>query len=268
MKILLSLFLALTSIFAFSGCSERVQPNELGVKVENHGKDPEKDYSLVSGKVYTYSYGTSLYKMPAYEQRNEFKHPIINKTSDSIEFSVKPRYSYRINPEAATRVVKEHSSVLVSNDFKAIQERSLDPAVTQALRYLIEKRTSTELMAHGGNLAFNKEAEASVAAVLKERGFILLSFSSVLDYSAAVKESLEARNSATSEIATLDSKIMKAKKEVELASISAEKKLKENDAITEMELRKLLIQKWDGKLPETYIGDEKSNPLNLMLGQK
>ena len=38
--------------------------------MQNYGKNPSEDYSVVSGKVITAAPGTTLYKLPAYEQRN------------------------------------------------------------------------------------------------------------------------------------------------------------------------------------------------------
>ena len=79
MKNLKSLTIALAiTAMALTGC-DRVAPNEIGVLVQNYGKNPEKDYSITSGKVVTAFPGTTLYKIPGYEQRNEIDSAITNK---------------------------------------------------------------------------------------------------------------------------------------------------------------------------------------------
>lgn len=267
-NILVVASIALASV-SFIGCTDRVQPNEIGVLVENYGKDPDKDYSITSGKVITAALGTTLYKLPAYEQRSQFEKPIVNKSSDGTEFSVTPRYSYRIDSNKATRVVREHSKIFnEGNDLKEVERRSLDPAVTDVVRDIIGKTTSTELMSTGGNTKFNEDTRRQIKQAFAERGFTLLSFSTVLDYSSSVKASIDARNRANSEISTLDSKILQAEKQAKLAKIEAENNIVTGQAITDQELKKLLIEKWDGQLPTTYICDDNSkSPLNLVLNK-
>lgn len=252
---------------SLSGCYERVNPNEYGILVENHGKDPSKDYSVVSGKVATYPIGTTLYRIPAYEQRSQFESPIINKSADGTEFSVTPRFSYRIDPKKATKVVREHSTLLSAGDgLKGVEERSLNPAVVDVVRAIIENTTSEELMKASGNAVFNTKARDNIQKAFADRGFELLSFSTILDYSSSVKKSIETRNAANSQLATLESQILKAEKEVKLAEIETTKKQKENEAITPEKIQMELINKWDGKLPETFICDNGGkSPITMML---
>lgn len=251
-----------------TGC-DRVAPSEIGVLVTSYGKDPDKDYSITSGKVITASPGTTLYKLPAYEQRNELDKAITIKSSDGTEFSVKSRYSYRIDPTQATKVVRQYSKIFGdSADLKEVEKQALDPSITDVVREIIGSTSSTELMATGGNTNFNDQARKAIEAKFKERGFILMSFSTVLDYSATVKASIDARNKANSEINTLDSRIEQAKKETELAKLEAQNTITKAEAITDQQLQLELINKWNGQLPTTYICNDKSSPLTMMLNHK
>lgn len=253
------------STFSFVGC-EPVQPNEIGVLVQNYGKDPEKDYSVTAGRVMTIAPGTSLYKLTAAEQRSQFESAIIIKSADGTQFSVSPRYSYRIDRAKATTVVREYSKIFnEGNDLKEVEKLSLNPAVTDIVRDIIGRTTSTDLMSTGGNTKFNEEARKQITALFKERGFTLQSFSTVLDYSSSVKASIDARNQANSEISTLDSKILQAEKQSKLTEIEAKNTITKATAITEQQLKLELIQKWNGVLPSTYICDDKQSPLNLVL---
>lgn len=264
MKNLKTLTIALAiSAMALTGC-DRVAPNEIGVLVQNYGKNPEKDYSITSGKVVTAAPGTTLYKIPGYEQRNEIDSSITNKSSDGTEFSVKTRYSYRVNPEAATKVVKEYSQIFKQGgDLKEVELKALDPTITDIVRDIIMNSSSAELMAEGGNAKFTGEARSRIEKAFADRGFVLMSFSTVLDYSASVKASIDARNQANSQVATLDSQILKAKKENELAQIAAQTTITNGEAITEQQIRLEWIRKWDGKLPTTVVTDNPSAMLNI-----
>lgn len=248
---------------------DRVKPGQLGVLVENYGKDPTRDYNLVAGKVVTAAPGTTLYKLPAYEQRNEFEEPIIVKSADGTQLSIKPRYSYRIDPAQATKVIRQYSGVITKgSDLKEVEKKALDPAVTDVVRDIISRTTSTDIMNTGGNTGFNDQARKQITTAFKERGFILESFSTVLDYSESVKASIDARNKANSEINTLDSKIQQARKETELAKLEAVNTITKSEAITEQQIQMELISKWNGQLPTTYICNDKSSPLTMMLNNK
>lgn len=258
-------------LFVFSGLTacDRVKPGQLGVLVQNYGKNPSEDYSVVSGKVITAAPGTTLYKLPAYEQRNEFEAPIIVKSSDGTQLSIKPRYSYRIDPAQATKVIRQYSGVITNgSDLKEVEKKALDPAITDVVRDIIGRTTSTDIMNTGGNTGFNDQARTQITLAFKERGFILESFSTVLDYSESVKASIDARNKANSEINTLDSKIEQARKETELAKLEAVNTITKSEAITEQQIQIELISKWNGQLPATYICNDKSSPLTMMLNSK
>lgn len=254
---------AAMSAVMLTGC-DRVAPNEIGVLVQNYGKNPDKDYSITAGKVVTSSPGTTLYKIPGYEQRNELDSPIANKSSDGTEFSVKTRYSYRVNPDSATKVVREYSQIFKQGgDLKEVEGKALDPTITDIVRDIIMNSSSAELMAEGGNAKFTNASRARIEKAFADRGFVLMSFSTVLDYSASVKASIDARNQANSQVATLDSQILKARKENELAQIAAQTTIVNGEAITEQQLRMAWIEKWDGKLPETIVTDNPNTFLNL-----
>lgn len=258
----LTIALALTAV-ALTGC-DRVAPNEIGVLVQNYGKNPEKDYSITSGKVVTASPGTTLYKIPGYEQRNELDSPIANKSSDGTEFTVKTRYSYKVNPVSATKVVREYAQIFKEGgDLKEVEGKALDPTITDITREIIMNASSSELMAEGGNAKFTGEARKRIEKAFADRGFVLMSFSTVLDYSASVKASIDARNQANSQVATLDSQILKARKENELAQIAAQTTVVNGQAITEQQLRMAWIEKWDGKLPETVMTNNPNAMLNI-----
>ena len=247
---------------------DRVKPGQLGVLVENYGKDPTRDYNLVAGAVVTAAPGTTLYKLPAYEQRNEFEEPIIVKSADGTQLSIKPRYSYRIDPAQATKVIRQYSGVITKgSDLKEVEKKALDPAVTDVVRDIISRTTSTDIMNTGGNTGFNDQARKQITTAFKERGFILESFSTVLDYSESVKASIDARNKANSEINTLDSKIQQARKETELAKLEAVNTITKSQAITEQQIQMELISKWNGQLPTTYICNDKSSALNMLLNK-
>lgn len=268
-RVVISIIAVIIIVFSLLILSsrERVEPNEIGVLVQNYGKNIDKDYSITTGKVYTFVPGTYLYKIPSYEQRSTINEPIISKTSDNSQFTVKVNYSYKVDSVQVKKVIREHSNIFKEgNDLKEVEKRSLNLIITDVVREIISETTSTNLMSIGGTTTFNKEARKRIDAAFKSRGFVLQNFSPVLEASDSVKSSIDSRNQADSEIATLDSKIIQAEKQAKLSKIEAQTNIISGESITEQQLKKMLIQKWDGKLPSTYIcSDKDKSPLNLVL---
>ena len=259
-KLITTLLITLGLSSTMTACT-RVEPNEIGVLVTNYGKE-DSDYSVTSGKVLTIAPSTTLYTMPGQEQRNEPLKPIIIKSSNGTEFTVLPNYSYRIDRTQATRVIHNYAGIFKASGsdtaaaLNKVEEASLNPAINDVVKYVIQNTTSDELMSPGGNARFSDTVRKQVQQKFADYGFTLISFSTVLDYSTSVKQSIDARNKADSEISTLDSRILQAEKETKLAEVQAKNTIVRANAITEQELKLKYLEKWDGKLPTVIVADK------------
>lgn len=244
---LLSLPLALTAVLLISGCS-RVEPNNAGVLMENYGKNGKEDFTIVSGRVWTLSPGTDLYTVPLFEQRAQFESDVTLKSADGTEFIVKPIYSFKVIKNRAVDVIFDNKQIMGSEDaIQSIRMNILDPKITDILRTEVLSKRSTDLMAEGGNERFNADARQLVSQELNKRGFELVSFSAMLDYSSKVKTIIDARNQSNTQISTIDSKIEQAKKELELETINTQIALVKSQGLTKEILQEKFIDKWDGK---------------------
>lgn len=244
---LLSLPLALTTVLLISGCS-RVEPNNAGVLMENYGKNGKEDFTIVSGRVWTLSPGTDLYTVPLFEQRAQFESDVTLKSADGTEFIVKPIYSFKVIKNRAVDVIFDNKQIMGSEDaIQSIRMNILDPKITDILRTEVLSKRSTDLMAEGGNERFNADARQLVSQELNKRGFELVSFSAMLDYSSKVKTIIDARNQSNTQISTIDSKIEQAKKELELETINTQIALVKSQGLTKEILQEKFIDKWDGK---------------------
>lgn len=246
-KIILSMCMTLPLIF--TGCS-RVEPNQAGVLMESYGKNGKSDFSIVSGRVWTASPGTELYTVPLFEQRAAFETTTTLKSSDGTEFAVKPVYTFKVIKERAVDVIFENKQIMGdSNAIASIQTNILDPKIVDLLRTLVLSKKSSDLMAEGGNERFNTEARKIVTAEFNRRGFELSSFSAMLDYSDKVKTIIDARNQSNTQVSTIDSKILQARKELELEQINVQIAQVKSQGLTDSILKEKFIDKWDGKTP-------------------
>lgn len=232
---------------AMTGCS-RVEPNQAGVLMEHYGKNGKSDFTIVSGRVWLIAPGTELYTVPLFEQRAQFEKAVTLKSADGTEFLISPIYSFKVIRNRAVDVIFDNKQIM--NDENAIQsvrQNILDPKIIDILRTEILSQKSTDLMAPGGNETFNDKARSLVADELAKRGFELVSFSAMLDYSSKVKTIIDQRNQSNTQIATIDSKIIQAEKELQLAKINSEIAIEQSRGLTPQILQQQFIEKWDGK---------------------
>lgn len=242
----------IVSMMALSGCT-RVEPNQAGVLMTNYGKDGKTDFQVVSGKVFTAWFGTELYTIPLFEQRDTMG-AVTLKSADSTEFVVAPIYSYRVIKDRAIDVVFDNKQSMSSDDEKmaSIEKNILNPRITDILRTALSKEKSTNLMSDGGNLQFNEAVRKQISEEFERRGFELISFSAMLDYSSKVKDIIDKRNQSNTSIETIESDIKQAQKKLELERINTEIALVKSRGLTPELLQQQFIEKWDGKAPLYY----------------
>lgn len=252
--------LACLATFSLSGC-QRVEPNNAGVLMENYGKDGKADFQVVSGKVYTFWFGTELYTIPLFEQRYNADDVITLKSGDSTQFNVKPIYSYRVIKERAVDVVFDSKQVMGDDKGKmtSIETNILNPRITEIIRTALSKEKSTDLMSEGGSVKFNENIRKQVKDEFERRGFELISFSAMLDYSSEVKEIINKRNQSNTSLETIESEIIQAKKKLELERINADIAIVKSQGLTKEILQQQFIEKWNGSsslyygTPATFI---------------
>jgi len=241
------------AVMLFSGC-QRVEPNQAGVLMTNYGKKGKADFQIVSGKVYTLWAGTELYTIPLFDQRSAFDKNVILKSADSTEFVVKPIYSYRVIKDRAIDVVFDNKQAMTGDDgkMKSIEENILNPRIVDILRTSLLNQKSTDLMGEGGNRNFNELIRKQVNEEFSKRGFELITFSAMLDYSAEVKDIIDQRNQSNTSLETIESDIKKARRKLELEKINTEIALIKSEGLTKEILQEQFIKKWDGKSPLYY----------------
>lgn len=232
-----------------SGCS-RVEPNKAGVLMENYGRNGKNDFSIVSGIVWTVIPGTELYLVPLWEQRGKFEKDVTLKAADNTEFSASPMYSFRVIKDRAVDVVFDNKQLDIGNSFIAsLQDNILEPKIYDLMKEESRRFSTESLMASGGSLTFEERVQKLVGEEFKKRGLELMTFSSQLEFSDAVKGRIDKRNEVSTNLSVLDQQIEEEKKRLELAKLEAATNKARGEGLTKEILTQQFIQKWDGKTP-------------------
>lgn len=242
--------LVLVLVALLTACGTRVEPNHVGVLMENYGKDGKADFSLQKGRVSTIQPGTELYQVPLWEQRAGFEQPMGLKAADNTEFSSAPVYSFKVIEKRAIDVVFDNKQLGSGDDFIiSLQNNILEPKIYDVMKEESRKYTTDELMANGGSLKFEQKLQEIVKAEFDKRGLELLTFSAQLNFSEKVTAKIDSRNEVNTNISVLEQQIEEQKKRNELEKLKMEANLIASQGITPQLLQQQFIDKWDGKTP-------------------
>lgn len=236
-------------LLALSACS-RIEPNNIGVLMENYGKEGKSDFSLQKGRVWTAAPGTELYQVPLWEQRAKFEAVLHLKAADNTAFTSSPVYSFKVIEKRAIDVVFDNKQLGSGESFiTSLQDNILEPKIYDLMKEESRKYTTDELMANGGSLKFEQSVQDIVKTEFEKRGLELLTFSSQLNFSEKVTAKIDSRNEVNTNISVIDQQIEEQKKRNELEQLKMEQNLITSKGITPQLLQQQFIEKWDGKTP-------------------
>lgn len=227
---------------------ERVEPNYVGVVMENYGKNGKSDFTTEKGRVWVASPGKEVFQVPLFEQRAKFESPLTLKSSDNTQFTASPVYSYKVIESNAIDVVFDNKQLGSGIDFmKSLEDNILEARIYDLAKEESRKYSTDTLMANGGSLRFEKALENVVETELKKRGLMLLSFSAQLEFSEKVRNKIDTRNEVNTNLSVLDQQISEQRKRNELAQLKAEENRIISSGITPQLLQQQFVEKWDGK---------------------
>ena len=159
--------------------------------------------------------------------------------------------NYRVENKSATNLYKT-----VGNSY---EQTILTPAIEESIKSIIYKYTAEQ------TITLRPEVSSECMKELQEKvekyGIVIDNFNIInLEFSEEYSKAIEEKQVAEQKLAT-------AKLESEAKIVEAEATQKSNEllkqTLTDELIMKEFIDKWDGKLPETYAGDNIMGLFNL-----
>jgi regulator of protease activity HflC (stomatin/prohibitin superfamily) len=231
------------AIFIF-GCFRTIGAGEIGI-VTRLG---EVNRVAESGLMIKIPFVEQVVKMDTRIQKKETKAGAATSDLQDVEGTIALNYS--INKEVALKLYKE-----VGVNF---EQNIIEPVLSESFKAGTAKYTAEGLITN------RAEAKEAILTVVKDRlapyGITVADLNIVnLDFSKAFNDAIEAKAVAQKEVE-------KAKQELEKTKIEAEKKIKQAEAeaeaqrlqqstLTDLMVKKMLIEKWDGHYPTTMAGN-------------
>jgi regulator of protease activity HflC (stomatin/prohibitin superfamily) len=279
-KFIVLAVVVLGSIFAFVGC-ERIDAGHVGVKVNLYGDGKGvDDVTEVTGWVFYNPISTKIVEFPTFMQHKEYKldkenevdESFVVNSKDGSEFHVSPLLNYSVRRERVPYIFAKYRVEL-----SMIESGFLKTAVYDAFRVVANSYTADALISN--RQEFEKKVREVLVAQLEPEGFILSQFTSNLIYPQTFKKAIEAKNNAVQTALTAENQVKTAEAEAKIkiaraegaakalltnARAEAESNKLRQQTLTPLLLQQMWIERWNGKLPETMLGDK----TNAMIGIK
>jgi regulator of protease activity HflC (stomatin/prohibitin superfamily) len=275
-KFIVLAVVVLGSIFAFVGC-ERIDAGHVGVKVNLYGDGKGvDDVTEVTGWVFYNPISTKIVEFPTFMQHKEYKldkenevdESFVVNSKDGSEFHVSPLLNYSVKRERVPYIFAKYRVEL-----SMIESGFLKTAVYDAFRVVANSYTADALISN--RQEFEKKVREVLVSQLEPEGFILSQFTSNLIYPQTFKKAIEAKNNAVQTALTAENQVKTAEAEAKIkiaraegsakamltqAKAEAEANQLKQRTLTPMLIQQQWIEKWNGKLPTTMLGD-KSTPM-------
>ena len=276
-KLLIGVSVLTLIMFAFTGC-ERIDAGHVGVKVNLYGDGKGvDDVTEVTGWVLYNPISTKIVEFPTYVQHKEYKkveegvdESFVVNSKDGSEFHCSPMVNYAVKREKVPYIFAKYRVEL-----DKIEEGFLKTSIYDAFRVVANSYTADELISN------RQQFEIKVRQVLEKQlapeGFILQQFTSNLVYPETFKKAIEAKNNAVQQALMAENKVKQAEAEAKIkiataegnaqalltnARAEAESNRLRQQTITPLLLQQMWIEKWNGDVPGTVLG----NNQNLMFG--
>lgn len=277
MKYLKNIMIAAVICFGamtLTGC-DRVQPGEVGIKVNKLGDDKGIGEVVGVGRVWT-GWNTELYVFPTFKQMKTYSKPFYFQLSDGASIGHQVGVAYRVDPSKVTEVFQTYRK-----NVEDITETDL----RQKIEDILNKRGSKiniDKFIDGGKAELLDSALKDLQEDLGPQGIKVLSLSWVGSpiYTDSVKDSINAKVNAAQ-------KTLQRQQEIAQSTAEANKKIEEargekesqilraqgeadsinltGDALRKNPevLKYKMVDKWNGKLPVYQSNGQDSALINL-----
>lgn len=232
---LISIFLLITVFCSF----QTIKSGEVGLRVR-FGKII--DSNLSEGFNFKIPYIEKIVKVNIKVQKVELTTAVASKDLQDINTNLAINY----------RVLSEEASNLYKTVGNAYEEIILVPVIEESLKAIISNYTAEETITKRSEVS--SKCLEELQDKVEKYGIVIDNFNIInLSFSEEYSKAIEEKQVAEQKLAT-------AKLEAEALIVEAEATKEANEllkqSLTDELIEKQFIEKWDGKLPETYAGDD------------
>ena len=269
----------LIGLLFFANSCERIDAGHVGVKVNLYGDGKGiDDITEVTGIAFYNPFSQKIYEFPTFVQHKEYvktedtDESFVINSKDGSEFHVSPIINYAVKRERVPYIFGKYR-----RDLPSIEEGFLKTTVYDAFRMVANSYTAEEMVS--SRQAFENRVRHLLDSALIPEGFVISQMTSNLGYPDQFKNAIIAKNNAVQSALTAENRVKTAEAEAKIKIATAEgsaqamltqaraeaeaNKLKQS-TLTPMLLQQMWIEKWNGTVPSTQLGQG----ANVMYGLK
>ena len=232
----------------------------------------------MTGIAFYNPFSQKIYEFPTFVQHKEYvktedaDESFVINSKDGSEFHVSPIINYAVKRERVPYIFGKYR-----RDLPSIEEGFLKTTVYDAFRMVANSYTAEEMVS--SRQAFENRVRHLLDSALIPEGFVISQMTSNLGYPDQFKNAIIAKNNAVQSALTAENKVKTAEAEAKIKIATAEgsaqamltqaraeaeaNKLKQS-TLTPMLLQQMWIEKWNGSVPSTQLGQG----ANVMYGLK
>lgn len=282
-------YLALLAIgimsVGFTGCGhKRVELGSVGVKVNLYGSNKGETKVVGSGG-YWLGFGQDIYEYPTTQTQYSYTKVQTEESPDDEAFNFNVKGGVACSVDLGVIAYVDSSKAdLTYTTYRADMQTIMKKFVKQEIRNVLNTEANKLSIDEVTDGKFNevlKTVETQVKEKMAKVGIVIVNISAInkVEYPKQIQEAIVAKIKATQTAmqkenelrsAEADAKITEARANAE-AIANESKKVSINKELIEYEKvqnEKLMIEKWDGKMPQTVTIAGSDSRMNLILGAK
>jgi len=250
---------------------ERIEAGHVGIKVNNTAS--EKGVSkteLVTGWQFYLPWVSQVYEWPTYVQHKEYEKIEVTMKGGTI-FTAIPAINYSVIPDSVSSIFETFR-----RDLPEIEDGFLKTCMLEAFRSTAGDFTPDSLLMN--RQLFENTVRGRFIDQVRPKGFLLAQLTSNLTPPPALVESITLKNRAVQNAQTEENKVKisvaQANQKIAVARgdsarmvIRAQSEAKayelQQRSLTGEILKKMYLDKWDGKLPSVMPGNGSNMMYNL-----
>ena len=246
---IIGLFLLITILCSF----KTIKSGEVGLKVR-FGKIV--DTSLNEGFNLKIPYIEKIVKVNIKVQKVELETESSSRDLQTI--TTKLAVNYKVQGNQASSLYKN-----VGNSYEEI---ILIPAIQESIKAVMSEYTAEQTITKRNEVS--DKCLEQIQSKVEKYGIHIAEFNIIdLDFSKAYNQAIEEKQVAEQKVLTAQQELARTKIEAEKKIVEAQATKKANDlmkkSLNDELIAKQFIEKWDGKLPETYAGKDILGIFNL-----
>lgn len=181
-----------------------------------------------------------------------------SSTKDMQDVEAKIAINFNVNKQKANILYRD-----IGNDFVNI---IIAPSSIEAVKSTLAQYTAEELVTKRSEVS--NQIQQVIIEKIEDKGFDITEFNLInIDFSEEYDKAIEAKAVKQQEVETAKAELERQKIQNEKEIAEAEKDARvmelQNAQITENTLRLKMLEKWDGKLPNTMLNDDINSIFNV-----